>query len=345
MPETRAIRIGDRVIGPGRPCFVIAEIGINHGGDEHVAAALIEAAAGAGADAVKFQTVLPDESYQPGTDSYAAFQGSVLSVAAMQRLNARAESLGIVPFSTPGGFGALDLMVESGMAAIKISSGLLTNGPLIERAAATGLPLVLSTGMAAWDEVEAAIRTAEQAGAHELAVLQCTSLYPAAAETLNLLAMTTMAQSIEYPVGYSDHHPGHLAVVAAAALGANVIEKHFTLDAARSGADHAISAEPDAFANMVAALRQVEVMRGDGVKEPRAAERALRDARHRYLVAARGIVAGAEFAAEDIALLRCRPGVGRLPANAYHTVIGARARAAIAAGTALDATMIERRGG
>ncbi|HEX9648279.1 MAG TPA: N-acetylneuraminate synthase family protein, partial [Alphaproteobacteria bacterium] len=295
----------------------------------------------AGADAVKFQTVFADESYQPGTESHRVFSATALSPEAMRRLNARARARGLVPFSTPGGFRALAAMLESGMAMIKISSGLLTNWPLIERAAASGLPLVLSTGMADADEVEAALLRARAAGAQALAVLHCTSLYPAPAETLNLRAIVTLARTTGLPVGYSDHFRGPLAAVAAVALGACVIEKHLTLDSSLAGADHAISAEPEAFADMVRQIRAVEAMLGDGIKRAAPAEVALRSGRRRFVVARRAIPAGARLVADDLALLRCAPGAGRLPANAYHQVLGARARVPIASGEPLDAAMIE----
>ena len=265
---TGHVTIADREIGFGRPCFVIAEIGINHGGDESRCAAMIEAAAAAGADAAKLQTVDADASYHPETESHRAFRGAALSRDALLRLMALAEQTGIVLFSTPGDLASLALIADVGMPAIKISSGLLTNTPLIRAAARTGRPLILSTGMADMSDVDAAVAAAGAGGCRAFALLQCTSLYPAPTEALNLRAMACMLGRYAVPVGYSDHHDGALAVVAAAAAGANLIEKHFTLDRSEAGADHAISLEADDFARMVQDIRSVEAMLGRDEKAP-----------------------------------------------------------------------------
>jgi sialic acid synthase SpsE len=324
MAEAPAMRIDDRAIGAGQPCFVIAEVGINHGGDEALCAAMIDAAAAAGADAVKLQTVTPDESYHPDTESYRLFRNSVLSEDALGRLMIRARRAGVILFSTPGDLTALALIDRVGMPATKISSGLLTNLPLIRAAAATGRPLILSTGMAALDEVGEAVAAARAAGCRALAVLQCTSLYPAPAVTLNLRAMATLAASFGASVGYSDHHPGGLASVAAVAAGACLIEKHFTLDVSAPGADHAISLEPDAFAAMVRDIRAVEAMLGSAEKAPAGAELTLRDGRHRRLVAARDLGTGAVLTAEDVYLMRLPGDRAALPARQLPDVIGRR---------------------
>jgi sialic acid synthase SpsE len=324
MADAPMIRIDGRPVGAGHPCFVVAEVGINHGGDEARCAAMIEAAAAAGADAVKLQTVTPDESYHPDTESYRLFRDSVLQEAALRRLMLRARGAGVILFSTPGDFSALALLDRLGMPAIKISSGLLTNLPLIRAAAATGRPLILSTGMAALDEVSEGVAVARDAGCRALAVLQCTSLYPAPAATLNLGAMATLAASFGAPVGYSDHHGGALAAVAAVAAGARLIEKHFTLDSHAPGADHAISLEPDAFAAMVRDIRTVEAMLGSAEKMPAAAEVPLRDGRHRRLVAARDLGTGAVLTADDVYLMRLPAGRVALPAKLLPDVIGRR---------------------
>ena len=210
------------------------------------------------------------------------------------------------------------------MPAIKISSGLLTNLPLIRAAAETGRPLILSTGMARLDEVTEAVAAARAAGCAALAVLQCTSLYPAPAASLNLRAMATLAAATRGPVGYSDHHPGGLASVVAVVAGACLIEKHFTLDATAPGADHAISLEPDAFAAMVRDIRAVETMLGSAEKAPVSAEATLREGRHRRLVAARDLGAGAVLAAGDLYLMRLPADRAALPAKQLPDVIGRR---------------------
>jgi N,N'-diacetyllegionaminate synthase len=336
-----AFDIAGRRIGGGAPCWIIAEIGINHGGDEAAAAAMIRAAAAAGADAAKLQTVDADESYVAGTASHREFSGKALSAAAHGRLADVARAAGIVLFTTPADLPSLDLALAAGFPAIKISSGLLTHLPLVRRAAASGQPLIVSTGMAYLGEAAEAVAAARAAGAGGIGVLHCTALYPAPAETLNLAAMATLAECLGCPIGYSDHHPGHLAAVAAVALGAAIVEKHFTLDSKRPGADHAISLEPAAFAAMVRDIRLVETMRGSARKAPAAAEAALRAERHRCLVARRTIAAGERLDLGNVGFKRPLPGRAGLPPAAWPAVEGRRAARAVARDTPIGAADIE----
>ncbi|MHA1570260.1 MAG: N-acetylneuraminate synthase family protein, partial [Alphaproteobacteria bacterium] len=185
-------------------------------------------------------------------------------------------------------------------------------------------PLILSTGMAHMSEIEAAVTTARQAGATDLALLQCTSLYPAPPATLNLAAMATLAARFEIPVGHSDHCDGPLACIAAVAAGAKLIEKHFTMDAGRPGADHHISLEPGPFAAMVAEIRIVETMLGSAQKAPTADEAPLRSGRHRRLAARRDIAVGETLEPRDIALMRLLPEVRGLEACNLDAVLGRR---------------------
>ncbi len=337
---TNMISIAGREISTDTPCFIIAEIGINHGGNEKVCANMISQAAAAGADAIKLQTVTPEESYHPDTDSYRLFRESVLSREALQRLMAQARSAGIILFSTPGDPTALRLMCDLGMPAIKISSGLLTNLPLIRLAAASGKPMILSTGMARYDEVQAAVVAARASGCQELALLQCTSLYPAPTETLNLRAMDSLKGISSGPVGFSDHHAGYLACVAAVAHGATLIEKHFTLDATVPDADHAISIEPHEFFEMVKTIRDVEAMLGRPEKAPVEAEVRLRAGRHRRLVAARNIKAGETIRADDLYLMRLPADHEGLSASRIEDVVGRRATRPIAKFSGLTEDMI-----
>jgi sialic acid synthase SpsE len=304
-------------------------------------AALIAAAAESGADAVKLQTVTPEESYHPDTQSYAVFKGATLPRDANARMIEAAEEAGVILFSTPGDPTALRMLLDLDVPAIKISSGLLTNLPLIEMAAAGGKPLIMSTGMARMDEVRAAVDVARGAGCREMALLQCTSLYPAPAPALNLRGMETLARIGDCPVGYSDHYPGHLAVLAAVARGAKLIEKHFTLDASAAGADHAISIEPAEFDEMVQAIREIEAMLGSSEKAPAEAEIPLRASRHRRLVAARDLAAGVSVTPDDVYLMRLPADHAALPAQRYHDVIGKRTTRAIPRLTGLTAVLIE----
>jgi len=327
---TEVLHIADRRIGSGAPCFVIAEVGINHGGSEAVAADMVRQAAAAGADAVKLQTVDVDSSYAPGTASYAEFKGKELSLEAHIRLRELAEGLGTILFTTPADFPSLALSLSASLPVMKVSSGLLTNAPLMRRCAAAGKPLILSTGMAEIEEVDAAVALLRAADCKTFAILQCTSLYPAPADTLNLLAMDSMRSRYGCPIGYSDHHDGVLASLAAVAMGANLIEKHFTLDRSTPGADHALSLEPAAFADMVAQIRSVEAMRGDGVKRPTEEERRLKQQRYRCISARRDLAAGTVLDEDAIALMRPLPGQVGLPPSAFDEVLGKRLTNAVA---------------
>ena len=328
--------IAGRRIGPGQPTFVIAEIGINHGGDADICAAMIEAIARAGADAVKLQTVDADESYPPGTEAYLAHKRAELSAGALERLCARAAGLGLAGFSTPGDVSDLALMVRAGMRAVKISSGQLTNVPLVRAAARTGLPLLLSTGMAYLEEVVDTVSIAREAGCTDLVVLHCTSLYPAPADSLNLRALAGIAEATGAPVGYSDHHLGGLASIAAVAAGAVAIERHFTLDTSLPGADNAVASDPDELARIVRDIRTVEAMLGSADKSPVEQERAMRPERRRFLVARRAVAAGATFSAEDIGVRRVPPGSAALHGRDYDRVLGGRAARDLAEGEPID---------
>ena len=329
MSASTPFAIGNRKIGPGQPVFVIAEVGVNHHGDAALCARMIEAAAASGADAVKLQTVDAEESYVAGTVSHAEFRDKSLDDAAMQQMMALAERLGIILFSTPGDFASLDRMCRLGMPAVKVSSGLMTNQPLIAEAARRGLPMIISTGLAYEEEIALAITTAQQHGSPGVAVLKCTALYPAPDETINLDGMQSLGRRFGIPVGYSDHTLDDLACLSAVALGATVIEKHFTLDKHRTGADHHISMEPSEFGHMVVQIRRLSIMRGDGRIVPAPAEEAVRAQRHRCLIARKPIAAGEVFTPSNVGLKRPLPGAAGLPPSSYETVLGKTARIAV----------------
>jgi N-acetylneuraminate synthase len=341
-----AIAIAGRRVGPGRPAFIIAEAGVNHNGETDRALALVEAAAQAGADAVKFQSFLagevaapsaPKAAYQeratgPGQSQYEMLKALELAPEDHRLLAERCRRLGLVFLSTPFDLPSLELLAGLGMPACKVPSGEITNLPFLRRVGAVGWPVILSTGMSELEEVALAVETLSAAGCAGLALLQCVSNYPAEAADANLRAMATLAERFGAPVGYSDHTLGIEVALAAAALGACIIEKHFTLDRGLAGPDHAASAEPAELAALVAGVRKVEAALGDGLKRPAPAEADTRAAARRSLVAARDIAAGERLEPEAVCLRR--PGTGLAPGR-LGEVLGKRARAAIAAGALL----------
>lgn len=331
----------------GRRCFTIAEAGVNHNGDLRRALRLVDAAAAAGADAVKFQTFAADRlavasapkaAYQKkrtpaGQSQLEMLRRLELSESDHRALIARCRKRGILFLSTPFDEQSADMLDRLGVAAFKLPSGELTNLPFLRHVARKGKPMIVSTGMAGLAEVRDAVGAVRRAGVPELVLLHCVSNYPAAPETINLRAMAAMAKAFGVPVGYSDHTLGLEISFAAAALGAAVIEKHFTLDRRLPGPDHACSLEPDELKAWVRGIRAVESSLGHGRKEPAPGEADTARAARKSLVAARAIPAGARLTADMVAAKR--PGTGISPAQ-LGRVLGRRARRSIPADALLS---------
>ncbi len=309
-------------------CFIIAEAGVNHNGSIELAKKLITAAAGAGADAVKFQTFKSEDlvsinaqkaEYQKHTTDSMESQLEMikkfeLSIKDHQELVAYAKNMKIMFLSTPFDERSVDLLIELGVPIIKIGSGEVTNHPFLRYVSGKGMPIILSTGMSTLEEVAEAVSVIRKAGCKDLVLLHCTSNYPARQEDCNLLAMKTMADELNLPVGYSDHTPGIVVSIAAAAMGACVIEKHFTLDKNLSGPDHKASLEPDELEEMVKSVRLVERALGSPVKAPVDAELEVRDVVRRSVVAKVDIPKGIVITEDMLAFKR--PGIGFPPKNA-----------------------------
>jgi N,N'-diacetyllegionaminate synthase len=309
--------------------FVIAEAGVNHNGRLDLALRLVEVAAMAKVDAVKFQTFRADrlasaEAPKAGYQSDKTGGGSQLEMLRQLELSdddhlavaRHCNELSIEFMSTPFDVDSADFLVDLGMRRIKVPSGELTNKPFIEHLAGLGKPLVVSTGMATLEEVTEAI--AWITAVHNtlpmkplVTLLHCTSNYPAAADDVNLRAMATLASETGLAVGYSDHTNGIAVATAAVALGATVIEKHFTLDRNMPGPDHQASLEPDDLVAMVNAIRVAERCLGDGRKEPRASEWVMRNVARRSLTLVKGMNRGDRLQPGDVAILR--PGHGIAP--------------------------------
>jgi N,N'-diacetyllegionaminate synthase len=317
---------------------VIAEAGVNHGGDLGAARELVAMAAAAGADVVKFQTFVTSQSitttapkadYQVATTGTAESQYDMVRRLELSRsdhevLVEDCRRLGIEFLSTAFDPESFELLLELGIRRVKVASGELTNLPLLRRFAAAGLPMLVSTGMADIDEIAAAIAAIEAAGTPrgQVTLLHCTTEYPAPFDEVNLRAMASLAQRFETAVGYSDHTLGIAIPIAAVALGAGVIEKHVTLDRTMPGPDQRASLEPSELRAMIAGIRSVEAALGDGVKRPTASELRNRPIARKSLVAARAIRAGEPFGPDNLATKR--PGTGLSP-MLWDEVVGRRA--------------------
>lgn len=345
----KKVRIGDRLLGEGEPCFVIAEAGVNHNGDVNLAKKLIDVAREAGADAVKFQTFKTEEvfsieakkvKYQKettGTDEtlFEMIKKLEFSERDFEDLYAYAQERKIAFLSSPFDGGSVDLLDRLGVPAFKIASGEITNFPLLRHITAKGRPIILSTGMSTLAEVEDALNVIQDEGMKDIILLHCVSNYPAKIENTNLKAMETLRQAFELPVGLSDHSLGITIPVAAVALGACVIEKHFTLEKNLPGPDHQASLEPDELKEMIRAIRGVEKALGDGIKRSVAEEEEIKKASRRSIVASVDIPEGAIITQEMLAIKR--PGTGIEPSH-LDTIIGKRAKKDIKSGEPINFT-------
>jgi N,N'-diacetyllegionaminate synthase len=330
---TGPFRIDGREIGGSHPAFLIAEAGVNHGGDLSTAKALIDAAAASGADAVKFQTfsadrlvtaTAPKAGYQARTTDASESQLAMLkrlelSAESHAELIEHARARKLIFLSTPFDAESADLLDSLGVPVFKLGSGELTDVPLLAHVARKGRPMIVSTGMSWMVEVERAVCVIQKAGPVPVALLHCVSNYPAESEGSNLRAMDTMRDAFGTPVGYSDHTRGHLTAVAAVARGACIIEKHLTLDRTSPGPDHQASSDPQEFARMVEAIREVEAALGDGVKRPVRSELPMRDIARKSVVAVVHIPRGQPVTREMLGVRR--PGTG-IPPSDLERLIG-----------------------
>jgi sialic acid synthase SpsE len=331
-PLTCAISASRR-IGDGQPCFVIAEIGSNHNHDFGMATAMIDAAAEAGVDAVKFQTFRAAthfSKFAPGFSTYEfsrpfeLIQSLELDRTWHARLQTYCQDRHLVFLSSPCDVDAIDELDALGTPAFKLASFDLTDLVLLRHMARKGRPIILSTGMADWMDIQRAVDVCKEEGNAQIILLQCTSLYPAPAALANLRAMKVMRDAFGMLTGYSDHTEGDHVCLAAVGLGACLVEKHITLDRQLPGPDHAFSMEPGELVQMVRRIRDVEAALGDGHKTgPRPEEREMFEKGRRSLHAACRITAGEVITAAMVTSKR--PGLGIAP-YLMPVVIGRTAR-------------------
>ena len=331
------IKIGDKLVGDGESCFIIAEAGVNHNGDIELAKRLIDIAKEAGTDAIKFQTFksenivtpkTPKAKYQaentrPNESQYRMLKKLELSEDEFRELHRYTRKKGIIFLSTPFDFESADFLEELGVPAFKVSSTDLTNLPFLEYIAEKRKPIILSTGMGTLGEIEEAINTIKNAGNEEIILLHCITSYPAKFESLNLRAIQTLKEAFKLPVGFSDHSLGIYAPIAAVTLGAVVIEKHFTLDKNLPGPDHKASLNPEELREMTKGMRLIENALGDGIKRLTPEEEEIKSVSRRSIVAKVDIPEGVIITKEMITFKR--PGTGLSP-KYYQEIIGKKAR-------------------
>ena len=343
--------IGGRAVGHGAPVYVVAELSANHGRDLGLAVRTVRAMKAAGADAVKLQTYtadtltidadtpwfrIGDDTLWGGRTLHDLYAEASLPWAWHRELQAVARDEGLDCFSTPFDESAVDFLESLGVPAYKVASFEIVDLPLIRRVAATGKPLIMSTGMATLAEVDEAVRTAREAGAREIVLLKCTSAYPSPPEAMHLRTIPHLAASFGVPVGLSDHTLGTTVPAAAVALGACMVEKHFTLSRASGGPDAAFSLEPDEFRAMVDGVRTAAAAVGEVRYGVGASEQASRVFRRSLFVVA-DVRAGEAFTTANVRSIR--PGAGLAPRH-LGDVLGRRAARDVARGTPVDWSLV-----
>lgn len=315
--------------------YIIAEAGVNHNGSLEMAFQLIEKAKEIGADCVKFQTfkaeqivtaTSPKANYQLKVTDTQESQFDMLKKLELQKedfkkLKEHCERAGIDFMSTPYNFEDADLLNDIGVSAFKIASGQIAELPFLKYVASFKKKMIVSTGMATMQEVENAVQAMREAGNEDIVILQCNTDYPSKVEDSNLLAMLTMRNELDVKVGYSCHVPENYACFAAVALGAEMIEKHFTLDKKLPGPDHSSSLEPHEFKELIKGIRDIEKALGTGIKKPSESEKKNTYGMRRSLVAKRDIKSGTMIKKEDVAFKRPMNG---LSPNYYEELIGTK---------------------
>jgi N,N'-diacetyllegionaminate synthase len=315
------IEINGRKIGKGEPAYVIAEIGINHDGNVDVAMRMVEEAARVGVDAVKVQLVDFEKDYAKGSKSYEVFKNVSLTMDEWLRVSDRAKECDIDMFASFARMEMIERSREFGFPAVKVSSGNMTNYPLLKAIAESKMPVIVSTGMSYLEEVVNCVGYLEKHGAENVAVLHCTSLYPTPPVDVNLRAMDTLLGALPNNViGLSDHTTGITCSVAAVARGASIIEKHFTLDRSLPGSEHGFSLTVDELASLVLSVREVETILGSSTKAPVANEVPNRVKFRRTLIAVRDLKKGEILSVQNI--IAKRSDVEGVGAEEFEKIIG-----------------------
>ena len=333
----RKVKIEDKLVGDGEPVFIVAEAGVNHNGDVDLGKKLIDVAKDAEADAVKFQAFKAEnvvtkyaekaryqkETTGPNKSQYNMVKRLELTDEEFRELYNYAKKNNIIFLSSAFDKESVDLLDDLGVPAFKVPSGEITNFPLLRYIAEKKKPIILSTGMSTIGEIEEALEVIREKGVEDIVLLHCVTSYPAKIEDVNLRVIEALRRRFKLPVGFSDHTLGITIPIAAAALGAVLVEKHFTLDRTMPGPDHRASLEPNELKDMIRAIRDVEKALGDGIKKPTKDEERIKKVVRRSIVAKMRIPKGAVIT-EDMLELK-RPGVGIEP-KYLNEIIGKKAK-------------------
>ena len=346
-----SVQVGEKHIGEGNNVYIVAELGVNHNGDINIIKELIDKAAEANVDAVKFQKFkteklvikdAPKAKYQEITTDKTESQFDMLKRLELddnkiQYLYNYAISKGLDAFATPFDNESVDYLYNLGIKAYKIGSGDITNIPMLKRVAQKGIPIILSAGMSTLGEIEDALDAIRSEGNEKIVLMHCTSNYPTEDYNVNLKAMNTMRMAFQLPTGYSDHTLGTAVSIAAVARGAVIIEKHFTLDRSLPGPDHSASLEPKELKSMVKDIRTVEKALGSYIKRPNPSELEVKHVAQKSLVAKVNIKKGEKITEEMLELKR--PGGGIKPKH-FEMIIGRVATQDIKADTIITYDMV-----
>lgn len=348
---SKTIQVGNKVIGEGHGAFIIAEMSANHAGDIERAIEIIHAAKESGADCIKIQTYTPDtmtiDSDKPyfqietgawkGENLYQLYSKAYTPWEWQKRLKEEAEALGLLFLSTPFDKTSVDFLEELGVLFYKVASFELTDLPLVSYIASKGKPMIISTGMGTYEEIEEAVKVIKETGNHQICLLKCSSAYPAIPNDMNLLTMKHMKESFDIVVGLSDHSLGAVAAIAGVAMGAQVIEKHFCISRKIKNPDSFFSMEPEEFKQMVDDIRSAE--RAIGTVSYAISEKEKESLRfRRSIFVVKDIKCGEVFTEENIRVIR--PSNGLEP-KYYYDVLGKRACEMIERGTPLEKKHIE----
>jgi N-acetylneuraminate synthase/N,N'-diacetyllegionaminate synthase len=322
----KKIKIGNKMVGKGEPCFIIAEAGANHNRDFDLAKKIIDEAVASNADAIKFQTFSAETLYSTKTPEFDYMKGNIYDIIKsielprnwQKDLKEYSDSKGIIFMSTPFDRKAVDELAELKIEAFKVASFEIVDLEFIEYIAKKGKPVIISTGLCNLGEIEEAVNTCKNSGNDDIILLHCSSNYPSTPDILNLKAIKTMRKAFDCVIGYSDHSVGIHLSIAAVTLGASVLEKHFTLDRTMKGPDHPFAIEPQELKLMIRNIRDAELAFGDGIKKRSDKEEDMYKKARRSVIAACAIPKGTVITREMLTVKR--PGFGIKPKYINHIV-------------------------